>query len=203
VKGNSSDIQPPERRPAALLALGFTVSAVALYAALWQLGEWLIGPARSSPPVILLAAAVLGLLLAVDARRARRPGVLGPSWRRQTPKEVAYDHGSARAALLWGLDAGLVVTTYRVTSLSWAALTVAFLGLVPWWSGLAYALGFAVPMLVAILVVPRRADPTGRTDPEPVWLMDKLADSQVALKVSALLVLAGSVAGCLLLAARF
>lgn len=185
-----------------MLALGFTVSAFAVYAALWQLGAWLLGDARSSQRVWLVAAAVLGLLLALDAWRARRPGAVGPSWRRQTPKHFVYDYGSISAALLWGLDAGLVVTTYRVTSLSWAALVVAFFGLVPWWSGLAYAAGFAVPVLVAILLVPTRTDPTGETDPEPVWLMDKLMDSRAALKVSALLVMAGSLASCLALAAR-
>jgi hypothetical protein len=202
VKGNASDDEPPDRRPAALLALGFTVSAVAVHAVLWQLGAWLLGDARSSPRTWLIGAVVLGLLLALDARRARRPGAIGPSWNRQTPKRLVWDYGSARAALLWGLDAGLVVTTYRVTSLSWAALVVAFLGLVPWWSGVAYAAGFAVPILAALLLVPTRTDPTGETDPEPVWLMDRLMDARAALKVSALLVMTGSLASCLVLAGR-
>jgi hypothetical protein len=82
------------------------------------------------------------------------------------------------------------------------AMAVAFFGLVPWWSGLAYAAGFAVPILAAILLVPTRTDPTGETDPEPVWLMDRLMDSRAALKVSALLVMAGSLASCLVLAVR-
>ena len=61
---------------------------------------------------------------------------MGPPWRRQTPKSFEPRYGVSRAALLWGLDAGLVVTTIWVTSLSWAALAVTFLELVPWWSGL-------------------------------------------------------------------
>jgi hypothetical protein len=201
VKGNSLGLTP-DRRPAGMLALGFTVSAVGLYTALWLLGARVLGDVRSSPRAWLLAAVALGLLLALDALRARRPGTIGPSWRRQTPKDLDDRYGPTRAALLWGLDAGLVVTTYRVTSLSWAALAVVFFGLVPWWSGLAYALGFTLPILVAILAAPRRTDPTGTSDPEPTWIVDKLMDSRGALKVSALLVLAVSFTSCLMLAAR-
>src|SRR6266536_3062615 len=111
--------------------------------------------------VWLLAAAVLAVLLVVDTGAF---GLRAPSWRRQTPKRLLYQLGSSRAAFLWGLDAGLVVTTFRVTSLSWAALTVTLLGLVPWWVGIAYALGFTVPLGMMMLAVPKRVDPTGATD---------------------------------------
>ena len=199
MKGNSSS-QRPERRPATLLVLGFTFSAVVVYAGVWLAGELVLGPWRASPSRSAVAAGLLALLLCVDAVRARRPGATGPSWRRQTPKRFEYRYGSARAALLWGLDAGLVFTTFRVTSLSWAALTLTLCGLVPWWAGAAYALGFAVPILVLIAAVPRRADPTGRTDPEPVWLTDRLLASRGGLKVAALMVLAAACLSCVGLA---
>ena len=103
---------------------------------------------------------------------------------------------------MWGLDAGLVVTTYRVTSLSWAALAVTFFGVVPWWSGLAYALGFSIPLLAVILSVPKRTDPMGQADPEPVWILERIMDSRGALKVSALLMMGGALWSCLALAMR-
>jgi hypothetical protein len=201
VKGNAPG-QPPDRRPAILLALGFTVSAFALYAALSFAGSRLLGDVGSTTGGRLVAAAFVAVLLGVDALRARRPGAIGLSCRRQTPKSLEPRHGLSRAALLWGLDAGLVVTTIRVTSLSWAALAVAFLGLVPWWSGLAYALGFTVPVTAMILAVPRRTDPTGESDPEPVWLVLRILDLRGPLKLAGLMTLGGAMVSCLALTLR-
>jgi hypothetical protein len=183
-----------------MLALGFTVSALAPYAALSFAGALLLGDARSTTEALLVAAAVMGLLLGLDGLGARRPGAMGPPWRRQTPKSFEPRYGVSRAALLWGLDAGLVVTTIWVTSLSWAALAVTFLGLVPWWSGLAYAFGFTAPVLAMILAVPRRADPTGESDPEPIWLVLRIFDAQGSLKLAGLLTLGGAMVSCLVLA---
>jgi hypothetical protein len=201
VKGNASGGRP-EWRPATLLALGFAFSAVVVFAALWLAGQLVLGASRDRASLAAVAAGLLAVLLGVDAVRARGSGATGPSWRRQTPKRFEYRYGSARAALLWGLDAGLVFTTFRVTSLSWAALTVALLGLVPWWAGAAYAFGFAAPILVLIAAMPRRTDPTGRTDPEPVWLTDRLVASRGVLKVAALAVLAAACLSCLALAVQ-
>jgi hypothetical protein len=177
VKGNST--APPEHRPALLLALGFTISSVTIYAAASALGTALLGDARSSRSAMLAAAGILAVLLLLDA------GVLGlrtPMWRRQTPKWFMHQFGPGTSALLWGLDAGLVVTTFRVTSLSWGALTVTLLGLAPWWVGAAYALAFVIPELVLDLVVPVRRDPSGTTDPEPIWLMERLFHLRPALR---------------------
>jgi hypothetical protein len=180
-----------------MLVLGFNVSAIALYAALSLAGSWLIGDVGSTTGGRLVAAALVALLLLLDALRARRPGAMGLSCRRQTPKSLEPRYGLSRAALVWGLDAGLVVTTIRVTSLSWAALAVTFLGLVPWWSGLAYGLGFTVPVAAMILAMPRRTDPTGETDPEPVWLVLRILDLRGPMKLAGLLTLGGAVAICL------
>jgi len=180
-----------------MLALGFTVSAFALYAALSSAGSRLLGDLGSTTAGRLVAATSVAMLLGFDALRARRPGAMGLSCARQTPKSLEPRYGLSRAALLWGLDAGLVVTTIRVTSLSWAALAVTFLGLVPWWSGLAYALGFTVPVAAMILAVPRRTDPTGETDPEPVWLVLRILDLRGSLKLAGLLTLGGAVVSCL------
>lgn len=167
------------------------------------MGTRLLGPGPPRAPAWLAAAGALGLLLVMDLARIRAPGALGPSWRRQTPKGLEDRHGPVTAALLWGLDAGLVVTTFRVTSLSWAALAVAALGLVPWWSGLVYALGFVVPLGAMILLVPRRTDTTGETDPEPGWLVERIQDLALPLKPAALVMLATACAICLTVGAAF
>jgi hypothetical protein len=175
-----------------MLALGFVLSSFLLYAATSFVGARLLGDARSNTAVWLIAAGILAVLFTIDT------GVLGIrplTWRRQTPKRFQYQYGPGKAAFLWGLDAGLVVTTFRVTSLSWAALTITILGLVPWWAGVAYAMGFTVPLATMILAVPRRTDPTGRTDPEPVWLVERILQSSAALRVLALLILGGACAG--------
>ena len=172
MKGTSVK-QATRRRPVLSLALGFGVSALVVYAVVHAVGGAVLGGARSQQwisqhMVATAAAAVLALLALVDT------GVLGlrtPMWRRQTPKQLFNRYGPGKAALLWGLDTGLVFTTYRVTSLSWAALAITALGLVPWWSGLLYALGFVLPVLVLVLAVPRRPDGEQQT-PEPGWLLD-------------------------------
>lgn len=177
--------------------LGFSLSAVSLYAAVSAAGAWLFGggPARAS--MWLVAGGILILLLALDVLRARAGCTLGPSWRRQTPKRYMDQHAPATAAFAWGLDTGLVFTTFRVTSLSWAALAVTALGLVPWWIGAAYALGFCVPLLIATLAVPVRTDPTGATDPEPIWLVQRLFACTTALRASALCMLGLASSSCI------
>ena len=162
VKGN---VTRPDRWPAVLLAAGFLATSTAVFALVSALGAGLLGPWRSHPVSWVAAAVALGLFLLADAR------LRTPMWRRQTPKRFLYRYGDRRAALFWGLDAGLVGTTFRVTSLSWAALCLTLLGLVPWWAGVVYALGFALPELAFDLVVPRRRVPAGESDPEPTWVI--------------------------------
>ena len=77
-----------------MLALGFTVSALAPYAALSFAGALLLGDARSTTEALLVAAAVMGLLLGLDGLGARRPGAMGPPWRRQTRSHSNPDMGS-------------------------------------------------------------------------------------------------------------
>ncbi|QKW34523.1 hypothetical protein HUT06_11205 [Actinomadura sp. NAK00032] len=143
----------------------------------------------------LVAAGVLLACVAVDS------GVFGlrtPMWRRQTPQQYFYRLGPTRGAFLWGLDTGLVVTTFRVTSLTWAALAVTLLGLVPWWAGVAYAAGFVLPSAVFVLLVPPRSDPLG--PPEPVWLLDRIGDWEPRVRRAAP-VLLGAAAAALALSA--
>lgn len=188
MKGNS--ITRPNRRPAYLLALGFTLSAVGMFGAVSALGAGLLGPARSSPYVWLAATVVLAVLLAADLRLF---GMRTPTWRRQTPKWFIYRFSEARTAFLWGVDAGLVFTTFRITSMSWAALSLTLLGVLPWWTGACYALGFVVPELVFGILLPRRpTDETGLVDPEPVWVADLLLRARPGMRPAGLVAMAAT-----------
>lgn len=149
-KGNSR-----RRLPAFALAGGFVSSAVLIHAFLWIVG-------RSLDSVLPLSSRWLGLAIvaliitAVDLIFGKnlRPAL---SWNRQTPRQAFFAFGPTRGALLWGLDTGLGFTTYRITSLTWIGFASAFFGIVPWWAGLLYALGFVVPILLDIFL-PSRLD---------------------------------------------
>lgn len=184
MKGNS--LLRPDPLPAVLLALGYTLSSVAVFAAVWSLGAGLLGPWLTGSPAWVAVGCVLVVLILAEIEAF---GLRTPMWRRQTPKWFMYRFGNRTTALFWGLDTGLVITTFRVTSLSWAALTLTFFGVVPWWAGAAYALGFVVPELIADLLIPRRRDPTGRTDPEPAWILDALRRVKPLLRPMALTML--------------
>jgi hypothetical protein len=102
------------------------------------------------------AAAVFLALAAVDVHAIRRKAYCPIGWRRQTPQRMGGRFGPMMNAAVWGFDTGIVVTTFRVAAITWAALSMAALGLSPWWTGLAYGLGFTLPMLV--LLVTRTPD---------------------------------------------
>lgn len=59
-----------------------------------------------------------------------------------------------RAGPAWGLDTGLVFTTYRMSSISWAVLALGLAGVTPWWAGLGYAAGFLVPLTLGCTAAP-------------------------------------------------
>jgi hypothetical protein len=63
-------------------------------------------------------------------------------------------HHMLVVASLWGLDTGLVITTFRVAAVTWGALYLAALGLSSPWAGVAYAGAFLLPF-IALVVRPR------------------------------------------------
>ena len=103
--------------------------------------------------IALAGAGMLPLVLA-DLSAMKRSAYCPISWRRQTPRSLVRRHHMFVVATLWGLDTGLVVTTFRVAAVTWAALLLALLGLAPWWVGIVYGVGFVVPF-TALLVRPR------------------------------------------------
>jgi hypothetical protein len=98
---------------------------------------------------LMVALAVLVAALATDLYSTLRKTWCPVTLRRQTPKAIISQHGGGRAAIAWGLDTGLVFTTFRMSSICWALLLLDLLGIAPWWIGLGYAAGFLIPLVTA------------------------------------------------------
>jgi hypothetical protein len=45
----------------------------------------------------------------------------------------------------------MAVTTFRVSAATWALLALGLLQVAPWWQGLAFAAGFCVPIIAAVV----------------------------------------------------
>jgi hypothetical protein len=137
----------------AVLAAGHVATAGVLFALLAQVG-WLVH--LYAPPFFQAGAITLAAIagIAFDVTAVRRGNFsLGPH--RQTPKVLAHDpHRWWIPPLLWGIDTGLVVTTYRVSFCSWVLLVMTLTGFAPGWSGLAYGLGFTLPLWVTVRLLP-------------------------------------------------
>lgn len=126
--------------------IGFLASATVAFSALGALGRSMFSvlPTAQRSYFVALIFFLTAVFDLGDVIRRRNYSRL--SWQRQTPKRIATDLGMRRAALAWGLDAGLGFTTYRVTSMYWLVVAFALVGLAPWWIGTAYALGFLAPL---------------------------------------------------------
>lgn len=83
-------------------------------------------------------------------------------------------------ALVWGLDTGLAVTTFRVVTATWAVFVLLFLGLGANWTGLAYGLGFAVPCVAMIC----NKSLTARIDKDPNTLLRVVGDRKRLFQLS-------------------
>jgi hypothetical protein len=143
-------------RPVLALAGGFATSALVIYAIVWLTGAAAEISHISIGARLLIAS---GLILAAGILDSGLFGLHGVAWRRQTPRAAWMAFGPTKASLLWGLDAGLAFTTYRVTSLTWAGFAVTFLHLAPWWSGVAYGAAFVIPTVADILAPAPRDTP--------------------------------------------
>jgi hypothetical protein len=130
----------------ARFAVAFMISSFAVFALAGALGA-VMSRALPAAPKLVAVCLVLGVALALDGYSLRRKTWCPVTARRQTPKSIQYQYGMHRAAVAWGLDTGLVFTTYRMSSICWALLTLGLLGATPWWAGLGYAAGFLVPLV--------------------------------------------------------
>jgi hypothetical protein len=147
------------------LTLGFLVSATAVFGAVYVSGA-AFGVGRLPVAARMwLAVALCAAMWVVDAVSLRKGDFCRLSPRRQTPKNLFYERGERAGPLLWGLDTGLAVTTFRVSAATWASLGLVLLNLGPWWIGTAYAAGFCVPLAFSILAPRWRGDAV-----EPQWI---------------------------------
>jgi hypothetical protein len=118
-------------------------------------GDWADGgPRHTFAARETASCAALSAALLLDAYSLKHKTWCPITPRRQTPKAILHRYGARRAATAWGLDAGLVFTTYRVSSISWVLLALAPVGVTPWWAGLGYAAGFLVPLLLGCSLGP-------------------------------------------------
>src|SRR5919202_1206658 len=109
-------------------------------------------PARQA--VVVVAAACFAMALLDFGVRGARPLTV----RRQTCSAWWRRFGPARAWFYWGLDLGLGVTTYRATSLYWAAVLTAVLLAPPAFTPLimaVYAVGLVTNLAIGSLALCR------------------------------------------------
>ncbi|MDI6103373.1 hypothetical protein QLQ12_32665 [Actinoplanes sp. NEAU-A12] len=157
-------------RATGALCAGFTASAVLLFAVAGLAGRSFgidFVPMRIRLVVALLICVAL---VALDVVALRRHDMCSITRRRQTPKNLVFKYGDTRGALIWGLDTGLAVTTFRVSSATWGLIGLGLLNVAPWWQGIGYAAGFCLPIAAAILLVPRRPDQPDGNSREPGWI---------------------------------
>jgi hypothetical protein len=129
------------------LMAGFAASATATFGLVWVSGTLIrthLHIAWSLVYVLLFAACAVADLA--------HPRIRCSAMRRQTPKRLIGSVPASIGGLVWGLDTGTVISTYRTSAASWAALTLAFAGWAPWWGGIAYAAGFGLPLAVLVLI---------------------------------------------------
>jgi hypothetical protein len=135
---------------AVAFVVAFMIGATLIFAAAHGLG-FIFGLATLPDPWRLgVAGAALLSLAAVDVAAAARATYCPITLRRQTPRILMRRYRPFVVSALWGLDTGLVVTTFRVAAVSWAALLVSALALVPLWAGLAYGAGFVLPFSILL-----------------------------------------------------
>jgi len=101
----------------------------------------------------LIAVIVVGLLVLMDvwslARLRWFP--LGP--KRQASQRLDHDDRLEwwATGVVWGIDLGLGVTTYRVTSGVWMLIVLSILTPTPAWVVLLYSTGFAAGLVIRVL----------------------------------------------------
>lgn len=141
------------------LTAGFALASVAVFALVSICGSLLRSvvsiPLGTLLVVVLIACAVCDLLF---------PRLRPTLFNRQTPRGLEARFSQRMTGFLWGLDAGTVVSTFRASAASWAALALTFAGWAPWWTGLVYASAFCVPL--GLLIV---SHPPAAADGERGW----------------------------------
>lgn len=136
----------------AVLAGAHIAMASLVVAVVYQVGTLFSGYV-ARPLALAICAGAAVVASCVDVRAVVR-NTYTVGLRRQTAKVLAHDPDRPWwvTALLWGLDTGLIWSTFRVSCTSWVLLLSALLNVAPQWSGFAYGIFFGVPLLVAVML---------------------------------------------------
>lgn len=142
----------PNRRAAALgvFVASFCLSSTVIFGAARFLGDLLSSQWALNLRMLLLA----GLLLVVAGIDAfytiHLNRIYTLSCKRQTIRTLPGGRWWL-APLVWGVDTGSAVTTYRTSGLPWILLGAGVLSLTGWWLGVLYGLGFILPVALMSL----------------------------------------------------
>lgn len=131
------------------LLVGFTIASMAVFAL-----SSIVGSAARSALMVPVPLSVAGVLLLCALADLAFPRIRPTLFNRQTPRELAGRFSPSITGLLWGLDTGSVVSTFRSSAASWAALLLVFAGWGPWWTGAVYAAAFCIPLGLLIVSYP-------------------------------------------------
>lgn len=104
----------------------------------------------------LLLVVVAAWAMVQDCSALRRRTGISCGLARQTPKGVAQAVAQPWwvVAVVWGVDTGLIWSTFRVSALSWVLLIGVVIGSAPAWSGVAYGLSFGTALLLGLYILP-------------------------------------------------
>jgi hypothetical protein len=174
-------------RVLALFCVAFVATAFVTFAVASAAGAALSARELPLPWRQAIAGAFLIALAGVDIYAARRKTYCPISWRRQTPRVLMRRFSPPVVALVWGLDTGFAVTTFRVSAATWGALFLTFLGFGPWWIGIGYGVAFVVP-LACLIWMGRVGEAAAARDPLDPGL-DKLLEMRSFAQLSAALLL--------------
>ncbi|MDQ3151408.1 MAG: hypothetical protein M3R63_06735 [Actinomycetota bacterium] len=168
--------------PLAAIFIGFFVSSVSVFAALHRVSGVAGVETLSAAVRMSLGGSAVLLLVVAEARSIRQNRMFSFGFSRQAVRHVYVTRGAGIGALLWGLDTGLIVTTYRVSIASWAAVVLTALHLVPSWVGVIYAVAFSVP-LIALIALPRWRGQESVDRLEPRWIPRLLERRMTTVRV--------------------
>ncbi|HEX6686110.1 MAG TPA: hypothetical protein VF062_25275, partial [Candidatus Limnocylindrales bacterium] len=142
VRGESDAGRRAGLRFAVMLAVANAAMAGLVVALLYQIGALTVGRIPATYAVAVCSVAAVAAV-AVDLRAMRRRGYT-VGLKRQTAKRLAHSGGRPWwvTPLFWGLDTGLVWSTFRVSATSWVMLLSALLTVAPQYSGLVYGAFF-------------------------------------------------------------
>ena len=146
MQGTTSEVRARGSRFILALVAAHVAAATFVVFAVAQLAPMVSGLLpKYAIAASLVTAVTLGVVVDVRAISKRWYSVGVP---RQTPKTLlSIGEHAWVTPWAWGIDTGLISTTYRVSFCSWLLVLLALVGIAPSWAGLVYGLSFAIPLL--------------------------------------------------------